>query len=346
MMAMLKKRMVLSSSLILLLLLQPAFCPTITQQASPNFGSLEKVVIDELKETNVPGAAVPVVDGEHHICQRVWYIQYRDGTPVMAGMLFRIASTTKVYTAAVLTMLAEEGKLTLDEPIGNYIKGLSPKLSQVTALQLMSHTAGLKHESPSYGKYDESAMATTVRSWTDDYSYIEPGKVLSYSNPGITLAGVLIEEVGGKPYADQLSERLLKPLGMASTTFRPTMVMTYSLSQGHHADGTAEPTVVIPFSDNAAYWPAAFLFSSVNDLSRFAIMFMNGGKLTASRCSRPRHCQNADCLRRHPQSSNEGKYGYGLMIRDFRGVKMVEHGGAPLTGSFAYSRWCQSIAWP
>lgn len=327
---MLKKRSLLALSLILLLALQPTFCPTLAQQASPDFSSLEKVVLEELKETNTPGAAVAVVSSDRILFARGFGTSnIETGTPVRPEMLFRIASTTKMYTAAVLTTLAEEGKLKLDEPIGNYIKGLSPKLSQVTAHQLMSHTAGLKHESPSYGKHDESAMATTVRSWKDDYSYIEPGRVLSYSNPGFALAGVLIEEVGGKPYADQISERLLKPLGMASTTFRPTMAMTYPLSQGHQAVGTARPTVVRPFSDNAAHWPAAFIFSSVNDLSRFAIMFMNGGKIDGKQVLSPSvvarmQTPYADI----PRGSNEGKYGYGLMIHDFRGVKMVEHGGS------------------
>jgi len=66
----------------------------------------------------------------------------------------------------------------------------------------------------------------------EDHFFTEPGRIFSYSNPGFDMVGFLIEEVGGKPYADQMNERLFKPLGMNRTTFRPTMAMTYPLSQG------------------------------------------------------------------------------------------------------------------
>lgn len=72
-------------------------------------------------------------------------------------MLFRIGSTTKLFTATVLVTLAEEGKLDLRQPIGNYLKGLSSGLSRVTAHQSLSHTAGLRNQPADYGLHDESA---------------------------------------------------------------------------------------------------------------------------------------------------------------------------------------------
>ena len=114
-----------------------------------------------------------------------------------------------MFTAALLTSLAEEGKIKLDEPIGKYVRGLSPKLSRVTSQQLLSGTAGLIDGEPLYGPQDESALAKTVRSWNDDIFFLEPGKLYSYSNLGFIIAGLVAEEIGSKSYADLMSEHHL-----------------------------------------------------------------------------------------------------------------------------------------
>jgi CubicO group peptidase (beta-lactamase class C family) len=80
-----------------------------------------------------------------------------------------------------------------------------------------------------YGRHDESALADTVRSWKDDYFVSGPGQKFSHSNPGYWLAGFVVEQLTGKPFADQLKERLFDPLGMSNTTFRPTIAMTFPI---------------------------------------------------------------------------------------------------------------------
>jgi CubicO group peptidase (beta-lactamase class C family) len=304
--------------------------PARAQEKKYDFSELEKTAIEELADTNTPGSAVAVVSGDQVIAAYGFGVSnIETGTPVTPDMLFRIGSTTKMYTTYALAALAEEGKIKLDAPVGNYVKGLSPRLSQVTAHQLMTHTAGIRDAAPSYGRHDESALAETVRSWTDDYLYNEPGKMMSYSNPGITLAGLVVEEVGGKRYADQISERLFKPLGMKSTTFRPTEAMTRPLAQGHNSSSKAKPVIARPFADNAGYWPAGFMFSNVYDLARFAIAFMNGGKIDGQQALSPSVLAKIGTPYTEAYSMGEGaKYGYGLMMSDFRGVRTVEHGGA------------------
>jgi CubicO group peptidase (beta-lactamase class C family) len=115
-----------------------------------------------------------------------------------------------MYTTYALVAQATEGKLKLDKPIGNYVRGLSPRLSQLTAHQLMTHSAGMKDRVSPFGLHDEVALATTIRSWKDDYLFTEPGKVMSYSNLGVVLAGFVAQEIEGKPYADVIDLRLLK----------------------------------------------------------------------------------------------------------------------------------------
>src|SRR6185436_20628858 len=113
---------------------------------------------------------------------------------------------TKMFTTAALVSLAEEGRIKLGDPIGKYASGVNSRLAKVTAHQLMSHTAGIRDEAPSFGPHDETALATVVKSWKEDYVFVEPGRVMSYSNPGLTLAGYVLEQVAQKPYADVIDE--------------------------------------------------------------------------------------------------------------------------------------------
>jgi CubicO group peptidase (beta-lactamase class C family) len=319
-------------SLVLLLVLLPSASLALAQQQRVNFTQLEKVALEELKETNTPGAAVVVVVGDRLVFAKGFGVaNIETGAPVTPDTLFRVGSVTKMFTAAVLVTLAGERQIKLDEPIGKYIKGLNSKLSLVTAHQLMSHTAGMTDDSPSdYGSHDDPALADYVRSLQEDHFFTEPGEIFSYSNPGFDVAGFLIEEVGGKPYADQMSERLFRPLGMNSTTFRPTMAMTYPLSQGHDGSGKAKPTVIRPFGDNVAAWPDGFMFSSVNDLARFAIAFMDGGTIGGKQILTPSVISKlstpyADLHSRF--GFDNGNYSYGLFVHNYRGAHLVWHAG-------------------
>ena len=302
------------------------------QQQHVDLTELERVALAELQELRTPGAAVAVVSGDRLVFAKGFGVSnIETGAPVTPDTLFRIGSITKIFTAAVLVSLAEEGQIKLDEPIGVYVKGLNHKLSRVTAHQLMSHAAGMTDESPSdYGSHDDSALAPYVRSLKEDHFFTEPGEIFSYSNPGFGVAGFVIEEVGGRFYADQMSERLFSPLRMNRTTFRPTLAMTYPLSQGHDASGKAKPTVVRPFVDNVAGWPDGFMFSSVTDLARFAIAFMNGGRIDGKQVLTPAVITKlsmpyADL--HSPFGFGHGKYGYALFVHDYRGARVVWHAG-------------------
>jgi CubicO group peptidase (beta-lactamase class C family) len=179
-----------------------------------------------------------------------------------------------------------------------------------------------------YGDHDDSAMGRTIRSWKQDQLFTEPGKIISYSNPGYWLAGFVSESVSKKPFADHMSESIFKPLGMTSTTFRPTMAMTYPLAQGHNAAGKSAATVVRPFADNAASWPAGSMFTNVLDLSRFTIALMNGGRLEGKQALSPQIIAKLSTPRVGIPSQPEARYGYGLMFSNYRGVRVVEHGGS------------------
>ncbi len=226
-----------------------------------DFSAIEQTARAELTRLHIPGAAIAIVQGNRVIYSvGVGVANVETGEPVRPEMLFRLGSTTKMFTAAALAGLAAEGKIDLDAPVGKHIGGLPPRLSQITANQLLSHTAGILDTAPMYGSHDDDALAKGIHGWTGDWLFTAPGKIFSYSNPGYWMAGYLVEVLSGEPYADAMRTRLFKPLEMQRSTFRPAMAMTWPLAQGHETFGGAAPAVVRPAADNAASWPAGRSF--------------------------------------------------------------------------------------
>src|SRR5262245_16765808 len=307
--------------------------PLAAQQ--PRYAELERVVLTELEETKTPGAVVTIVQGETIVYQKGFgFANVETAQAVAPEMLFRIGSMTKMYTAAALVSLAEEGKIDLNAPIGKYLEGLPPRLASVTAHQLMSHTAGLADGAALIGKHDESALAEEVRGYKDSMFFTDPGAVFSYANPGFVLAGYLVERLSGEPYSRAVQKRVLDPLKMARSTFQPTVAMTYPFSVGHTGNEGVAARVLRPMEDNSQIWPTGFLFSNGQDLARFAIAFMNGGQIDGKPAMSAKLIERLSTPNAPVHSQYDGaSYGYGLIMRDYRGVRLVEHGGT--TGSFA-----------
>jgi CubicO group peptidase (beta-lactamase class C family) len=305
------------------------FGSTYAQQSAPNFNELEKVAIDELHQQNTPGAAIGIVSGDRLIYVKgIGMSDIETGTPLAPEMLFRVGSTTKMFTATALVSLAEEGKIKLDDPIGLVVKGLDPKIAAVTAHQLLTHTSGFLDEAPMYGSQDEDALENEVKSWREDSFFTTPGDIYSYSNPGYWLAGFIVQDLSGKLYADAMNDRIFAPLGMTRTTLRLTVAMTYPLAQGHDASPGRAPTVVRPFANNTASWPAGSIFSNVQDLSRFVIAFMNDGKIDTKQVISPAVIKSLTTPHISVPGTQEVHYGYGLELLEERGVHMVRHAGS------------------
>ncbi len=295
---------------------------------SVDFGELEKVIEAEMKETGTPGAAVAVIsDGRVVFSKGFGVASVETGGAITPDTLFRLGSTTKMFTGAALVALSDKGRIKLDEPIGKYAKGLPPKLAQVTAHQLLSNNAGVGDFSAPPQSHDDAALGAMVRSWKDDVMFGEPGKVYSYSSPGFWLAGYVLEETGGKPYADMMDELLFQPVGMRRTTLRPLVAMTYPLAVGHAAGEDGKVAVIRPAYDNVAQWPAGSIFSSANDLSRWAIALMADGRLDGAQVLPASLFKRLSGEHVAMPGTPEVHYGYGLLNFEDRGVRMIMHGG-------------------
>jgi CubicO group peptidase (beta-lactamase class C family) len=315
----------------LLLAVAPRLPAQEQPQPQPDYSIIAGIVESELKENHIPGAAIAIVRGDQVVyAQGFGVASVETETPVTPDSLFRLGSTTKMFTATVLRRLAGHGKLKLDAPIGQYVKDLPPFLAPLTVHQLLSHTAGITDEAPMHGRHDDDALGRGIRAWKEDFIFAPPGKVYSYSNPGYWLAGLVAEEVVGKPFADVVDDEVFRPLRMRSTTFRPTVAMTHPLAVGHGVSNE-RPFVIRPFADNAATWPAGSIFSSVNDLGRWATSVLYTSPPTPRRGSQypPQIVALTDLAARHVALPGADRhYGYGLMSGELRGVPVAEHTGS------------------
>jgi CubicO group peptidase (beta-lactamase class C family) len=224
--------------------------------------------------------------------------------------LFRLGSTTKMFVALAALGLVDAGKLRLDAPIGAVVPGLDPALQKLTLEQLLTHTAGLADEAPMSGPRDESALHVRVTGWKDDRLLGPPGAVFSYANPGYVLVGDAIAQITGKPFSAAMESLVLGPMGMRDSTFSPLVALTHPLALGH--DGTG---VIRPFAEDASNYPPGSLFTNADDLGRF---FAALPAAAFDRLAQPRVAIPAQ----------DRSYGYGLMIDERRGVRLVLHTGA------------------
>jgi CubicO group peptidase (beta-lactamase class C family) len=310
------------------LLTAPSTIHARAQSAGVDFRKLEEVVKAELKTTSTPGACVAIVMGERLVYARGFGVSnIETGSPVTPDMLFRLGSTTKMFTAAALVSLASQGKLKLDEPVGNRASGLHPRIARLTLHQLLSQTAGFADFAAPFVAQDDEALARMTRAWKEDALFTEPARVYSYSSPGYWLSGYVMEETAKKPYADAMTDLIFAPLGMTRTTLRPLAAMTYPLSMGHSASGNDKPKIIRPAYNNVAQWPAGSIYSSVNELSRFVIALLNGGRLEGRQVLAPDVPARLFGKYIAMPGGEEVYYGYGLLNFEQRGVHVIMHGG-------------------
>jgi CubicO group peptidase (beta-lactamase class C family) len=300
---------------------------TAVAQSHVDQSAITAAAREELAATHTPGVAIGIVlENKLTYSFGVGTANVETGLSVVPDMLFRLGSTTKMMTATAVARLAAEGKLNLTDPVGKHVHGLDPAIGALTIHQILSHTSGLKDEAVMYGRHDDSALGDEIRQWKRDWLFTKPGAIYSYSNPGFWLAGLVVESVTGKPYADAMEELVFKPIGMTFTTLRPTMAMTHALSQGH--DTVKGQTVVLrPLADNTANWPAGSIFSNLADLAQLTVALMNAGE-AAGKMGISKEVVKSLTTPHADIPGARAKYGYGLEIETLGAGPAWRHAGS------------------
>ncbi|MGC9158682.1 MAG: serine hydrolase domain-containing protein [Terracidiphilus sp.] len=187
-------------------------------------GKIDRIARQVLQQTGVPSASIAVVQ-KGKIVYTHAYGEARLATaeaPALAAtpeMRYSIGSISKQFTAAAILMLEQEGKLSLDDPVGKYVPGLT-RGSQITIREILSHTSGYQDYWP-----EDYVMAPMLKpesagqildTWGRKPLDFEPGTQWQYSNTNYVIAGRIVEAVSGEPLMEFLAARIFRPLGMQS----------------------------------------------------------------------------------------------------------------------------------
>jgi CubicO group peptidase (beta-lactamase class C family) len=236
-------------------------------------------------EKQISGAVTLVAkDGRIVHLEAVGLADAEAQKPMQKDTVFAIASMTKPITATALMIVADEGKLSVDDPVSKYIPqfekvalATGPPGREITIRDLLTHTSGVGG-----GQRNQGSLKETVELLAKEPLRFEPGSKWQYS-PGLTVCGRIIEVVSGQPYDEFLTARIFQPLGMVDTTFFPSGQLQARLARLYKpgADGKSiEP---------AEHWlselgpkrtpnPSGGLFSTATDLARFYQMILDGGQ--------------------------------------------------------------------
>ncbi len=291
---------------------------------------LDSAVLAQMAANQTPGVQVAVVyRGEVIYAKAYGVADIETGRPVTNATLFRIGSVTKMVTGAVAAELAEQGKLDLRAPISRYVPSLEGKrVGTVNTHQLLTHTAGWLDNAVAYGRMGEGALGEVMREVSDTMFITEPGRVLSYSNPGYSMAGYVIERAAGERYGAVVDRMILRPTGMPHATFRPLEAMTRDYSQGHMGPPNARGQLVRPFTENTAQWAAGFLLASATDMARFAAMLMDGGTIGGTRVISEAAARRVVTGDPKIPGDSTATYGYGVLTARQHGRRVWQHGGS------------------
>lgn len=142
--------------------------------------------------------------------------------PAAVGSVYAIGSVTKTFTAAAVLTLADEGKLSLDDPLGKFVPSFPEPGRSATVRQLLNHTSGIRNMTSLGPRYwaqagREIEPADLVAIFANEPADFAPGSAYRYSNSGYVLLGLVVEKASGMPWGAFVTKRLLVPLGLAGT---------------------------------------------------------------------------------------------------------------------------------
>jgi CubicO group peptidase (beta-lactamase class C family) len=291
--------------------------------ADPFCSEVSKAASEVVARTGVPGASVAVVrDGTIACVLAVGSARLDPKTPAAASMRYSIGSVSKQFTAAAILMLAEEGKLSLDDPVSKYVPGLTDG-DKVKVRQLLSHTSGYQDYWPQdyvppFMKQETTAQAILDR-WGKKPLDFPPGSQYQYSNTGYVIAGLVVEKAGGVPLMELLEARVFRPLGMKSVLDIDRHRLTESDATGYQRFGLG-PLRVAPKEGRGWLYAAGELAMTAEDLARWNLSLIERKLLKPGSYT---EMERAVILTNGVASP----YGLGVGVASTNGHRSISHGG-------------------
>jgi CubicO group peptidase (beta-lactamase class C family)/D-alanyl-D-alanine dipeptidase len=313
-------------------------CPSLAQpndaQTTANYSEVQRrlsgFIEREMRDKQIPAVSIAVVEGDKTVLALGFGNANARGDKATADTIYRVGSVSKLFTDLAVMQLAAAGKLDIDVDVRTYLPDFEPRNPfgvPITLRQLMSHQSGLVRESPVGHYFDdqEPSIADTVKSLNETSLIYKPGTRTKYSNAGVSVAGLVVERIAGKPFEDFVRDSLLVPLDMPTSGFRMSEAIEKQLAtawmRSHHAPRFVAPNFAL------GTLPAGNLYSSMNELSHFLIAVLNGGRLRdKSVIDEKVLASMLEPVRASGDRVNQ--YGVGFALGEIDGHPTFGHGGA------------------
>jgi D-alanyl-D-alanine carboxypeptidase len=282
---------------------------------------IDRIAGDALAQTGVPSASIAVVTDGRLQFAKAYGRQRSDGSAPTTTAAYPVASMSKQITGAAILLLAEEGKLSLDDRVSKYLPELTDA-DRITIRQLLSHTSGYRDYWPQ--NYAFSAMFSPVRPqgildrWAKQPLDFAPGSQWQYSNTGFVAAGLIVEKVSGEPFMRFLQRRVFQPLGMKVGD--ADLDLTRADAQPFTRYALGPVRAATPVSPGWLY-AAGQLAASPSEWAKWSVARIDRKLMKPeSWAEQEREVMLAD--------GKGTRYGLGVFTDEVRGRKRIHHGGA------------------
>jgi CubicO group peptidase (beta-lactamase class C family) len=204
----------------------------------------------QLRASGQPGCVVAIASKDKVLLDRAFGVADRStGEKLTPRHRFRVASHSKSFTAAGVMKLREQGKLKLDDPIGDYVRKLNSAFARTTIGQVLSHSAGITRDGRDVGQYDGRRPYLSARKVLADLAadpVIEPNSRFKYSNHGFALLGLMIEAMVGEPYAAWIKREIVDAAGLKETTPDMPLPKGARFARGHSSKLLLGERMILP----------------------------------------------------------------------------------------------------
>jgi CubicO group peptidase (beta-lactamase class C family) len=244
---------------------------------------------EQLTYQQIPGLAIGILYEDELIWSRGFGVaDLNTESPVEVDTLFRAGSISKLFTATAILQLRDEGLLRLDDPVEQHLPEFDletpfPEEPPVTLRHLLTHTAGIPREAafPYWTDHEFPSAEELLEALPGQQMVFPPGGTYKYSNLGMALLGQIVARLSGEPHAEYVQRRILKPLGMSSSTFTPGPEQFARMATAYLRYYPGERREVFEYYETEGMAPAANLVTSISDLARFAALHLGGDSAPA-----------------------------------------------------------------
>ena len=318
-----KSRWLVPPALVLLLIGTQSHVGGSRQQSPPFATDVDRIARSTLASTGVPSVCLAVVkDGQVAYLQAYGNARLSPATPATSAMRYSVGSISKQFTSTALLLLQDQHKLSLDDPVGKYVAGLT-RGNEVTLRQILSHTSGYQDYWPQ--DYVPPFMLARIDAqgildrWARRPLDFAPGTQWQYSNTNYVIAGLVVEKVSGTPLWQFLNQKIFTPLGMTTVTNVDEHALPEADATGYfrYALGPLRPA---PKEGPGWLFAAGELGMTASDLAKWDLSIINQAILTPAAYQQ----LGTETRLKNGVATN---YGLGVQTRMVAGHHQLEHTG-------------------